>query len=118
MAEWTDDPWTCCFQIPRESGGGSHNDPRVDARPGRTRAAKERAPSPSPSSWMGARRRRINKEIVSGYAPAEPDEESLGGDRARRAHKPKPADDFAWPIYIAWALVAFVLIFAFKLHLL
>ena len=67
---------------------------------------------------MGARRRRINKEIVSGYAPVEPDEESFGGDRTRRAHKPKPADDVAWPIYIAWALVAFVLLFAFKLHLL
>jgi hypothetical protein len=64
---------------------------------------------------MGARRRRINKELVGGPAPA--DEESGPSKYARRgganaSHESTRTDTPPLFITLSWILVAFAVVFA------
>ena len=63
---------------------------------------------------MGARRRRINKELVGGAPPAPADEESGPSKYARRTRAADRSKTEAPPFFVtlAWTLVAAVAVFA------
>ena len=73
---------------------------------------------------MGARRRRINKELVGIAQPETTDEESGGPGtsrgRKRAAASSTSATDTSspWFIVLAWTLIGLVALFAFKAHIL
>ena len=73
---------------------------------------------------MGARRRRINKELVGIAQPETADEESGGPGtsrgRKRAAASSTSATDTSspWFIVLAWTLIGLVALFAFKAHIL
>lgn len=66
------------------------------------------------SRCMGARRRRINKELVGGAPPAPADEESGPSKYARRTRAADRSKTDAPPFFVtlAWTLVAAVAVFA------
>ena len=66
------------------------------------------------SQCMGARRRRINKELVGGAPTAPADEESGPSKYARRTRAADRSKSDAPPfiVTLAWTLVVAVVVFA------